>query len=303
MLTTREGRVTVPGGEVWFEVVGSGEAVPLLTLHGGPGVGHDYLEPLATLGADRPVVFYDQLGCGKSDKPDDRSHWNIDRFVREVAAVREALDLDRVHLLGHSWGGWLAIEYMLRSPPGVVSLTLASTSASLPEWARETAGLVASLPQETQEVLRRCEESADFQSAEYEAAMMEFYRRYVCRLEPWPAPLNRSLDNLMGNPVAYSCYVTMQGPSEFTVSGNLKSWDRTNRLSEIGAPTLLTFGRYDEFTQACAETLSSGIRNSELHVFEDSAHMAHLEEPEQYLQVLRGFLERAEAHAVTLPRH
>jgi proline-specific peptidase len=291
---TSEGRIPVPGGEVWFKSAGAGAAIPVLTLHGGPGVGHDYLEPLAALGTDRPVVFYDQLGCGRSDKPDDPSLWRIDRFVREVAAVREALGLDRVHLFGHSWGGWLAIEYMMGKPPGVASLTLASTSASLPQWAGETARLVASLPEGERETIRRCEGAGDFQNPEYEAAMLEFYRRYVCRSEPWPEPMLRSLNNLMGDPVAYSSYVTIQGPTEFTITGNLKDWDRTAHLSEIGVPTLLTFGRYDEFTPACAETLSKGIGKAELHVFEESAHMAHLEEPEEYVRVLRGFLERVE---------
>lgn len=290
---TREGRIPVPGGDVWFKSVGAGAAIPLLTLHGGPGVGHDYLEPLATLGTDRPV-FYDQLGCGRSDKPDDPSLWRIDRFVQEVTAVREALGLDRVHLLGHSWGGWLAIEYMMGKPPGVASLTLASTSASLPQWAGETARLVASLPEGERDTIRRCEGDGDFQNPEYEAAMMEFYRRHVCRSEPWPEPLLRSLNNLMGDPVAHSSYVIIQGPTEFTITGNLKDWDRTAHLSEIGVPTLLTFGRYDEFTPACAETLSHGIRHAELHVFEESAHMAHLGEPEEYACVLRGFWQRVE---------
>ncbi|MDZ4258655.1 MAG: proline iminopeptidase-family hydrolase [Gemmatimonadales bacterium] len=289
-----EGRIPVPGGDVWFKSVGAGVATPLLTLHGGPGVGHDYLEPLAALGTDRPVVFYDQLGCGRSDKPDDPSLWRIDRFVQELAAVREALGLDRVHLLGHSWGGWLAIEYMMGNPSGVASLTLASTSASLPQWAGETACLVASLPEGERETIRRCEEAGDLQNPAYEAAMMEFYQRYVCRSEPWPEPLLRSLNNLMGDPVAHSAYVTMQGPTEFTITGNLKDWDRTAHLGEIGVPTLLTFGRYDEFTPACAETLSKGIRKAELHVFEESSHMAHLEEPEEYARVLRSFLERVE---------
>ncbi len=291
---TSAGRIPVPGGDVWFETVGSGDGIPLLTLHGGPGVGHDYLEPLSVLGTDRRVVFYDQLGCGRSDKPEDPSLWRIDRFVQEVTAVREALGLDRVHLWGHSWGGWLAIEYMMGKPPGVASLTLASTSASLPQWAGETARLVNSLPDGARETIRRCEEGGDFQNPEYEAAMMEFYRRYVCRSEPWPEPLMRSLNNLMGDPVAHSSYVTIQGPTEFTITGNLKDWDRTVHLREIAVPTLLTFGRYDEFTPACAETLSDGIGNAEVHVFEESAHMAHLEEPEEYACVLRGFLARVE---------
>ena len=126
-----EGKINLDGYQIWYRRVGNG-GIPLLTLHGGPGAGHDYLEPLERLATDRSVIFYDQLGCGKSDQPDDRSLWQIERFVAEVNTVRQSLGLEQIHLLGQSWGGWLAIEYMLSHPQGVVSLILASTSASLP---------------------------------------------------------------------------------------------------------------------------------------------------------------------------
>ena len=281
-----EGHIDVPGGQVWYKVVGSGEAVPLLTLHGGPGGGHDYLEPLNALASERPVVFFDQLGCGKSDTPDDVSLWRIDRFVDEVTAVRDALGLDRIHLLGHSWGGWLAIEYMLGAPSGVVSLTLASTSASIPQFVYEAGELISKLPREMAETMRRLEAEGDFENPEFEAGMMEFYKRHLCRLDPWPDPIMRSLETLDGNIV----YETMNGPTEFTVIGNMKDWNRIEKLSEIVAPTMITCGRYDELTPACSRTLRQGIMNSRMHVFERSAHMAHLEETESYLQILSEFL-------------
>jgi len=281
-----EGHIDVPGGQVWYKVVGSGESVPLLTLHGGPGGGHDYLEPLNEIASERPVVFFDQLGCGKSDTPDDVSLWRIDRFVDEVTAVRDALGLDRIHLLGHSWGGWLAIEYMLGAPSGVVSLTLASTSASIPQFVYEAGTLISELPREMAETMRRLEAKGDFENPEFEAGMMEFYKRHLCRLDPWPDPIMRSLENLDGNIV----YETMNGPTEFTVIGNMKDWNRIEKLGEIVAPTLITCGRYDELTPACSRTLRQGIMNSRMHVFERSAHMAHLEETESYLQILSEFL-------------
>jgi len=285
-LREEEGHIDVPGGQVWYKVVGSGESVPLLTLHGGPGGGHDYLEPLNALASERPIVFFDQLGCGKSDTPDDVSLWRIDRFVDEVTAVRDALGLDRIHLLGHSWGGWLAIEYMLGAPSGVVSLTLASTSASIPQFVHEAGTLISELPREMAETMRRLEAKGDFENPEFEAGMMEFYKRHLCRLDPWPDPIMRSLENLDGNIV----YETMNGPTEFTVIGNMKDWNRIEKLSEIVAPTLITCGRYDELTPACSRTLRQGIMNSRMHVFERSAHMAHLEETESYLQILSEFL-------------
>ena len=281
-----EGHIDVPGGQVWYKVVGSGESVPLLTLHGGPGGGHDYLEPLNALASERPIVFFDQLGCGKSDTPDDVSLWRIDRFVDEVTVVRDALGLDRIHLLGHSRGGWLAIEYMLGAPSGVISLTLASTSASIPQFVYEAGKLISELPREMAETMRRLEAEGDFENPEFEAGMMEFYKRHLCRLDPWPDPIMRSLENLDGNIV----YETMNGPTEFTVIGNMKDWNRIEKLSEIVAPTLITCGRYDELTPACSRTLHQGIKNSRMHVFERSAHMAHLEETESYLQILSEFL-------------
>src|SRR5215217_3558120 len=143
-LRDEEGTVEVDGYRVWYRQVGSGE-VPLLLLHGGPGAGHDYLEPLEALSVDRTVVFYDQLGCGRSDKPDDRSLWRMERFVSEVDAVRRALGLERVHLLGQSWGGWLAIEYMLSRPRGILGLVLASNSASISQFVTEAERLKAAL--------------------------------------------------------------------------------------------------------------------------------------------------------------
>lgn len=290
-MDTEEGTIEVDGHRVWFRRVGAG-GTPLLTLHGGPGAGHDYLEPLEALAGERPVVFYDQLGCGRSDRPDDRSLWHIERFVAEVDKVRQALGLQRIHLLGQSWGGWLAIEYMLRRPPGVASLILASTSSSLPQFVAETERLKAALPDEIRRALQRHEAAQDYRHPAYEAAVLEFYKRHLCRLEPWPEALLRSVANLDGNAV----YETMNGPNEFIVTGNLRGWDRSGRLGEIAVPTLITVGRHDELTPACAETLHRGIRGSRLVVFEHSAHLAHLEEPARYRQVVADFLAEVEAN-------
>jgi len=289
-LKREEGSIEVDGYRVWYRRVGGG-GVPLLTLHGGPGAGHDYLESLEALAADREVVFYDQLGCGRSDRPDDPALWRMERFVSEVDAVRRALGLERVHLLGQSWGGWLAIEYMLSRPRGVLGLVLASTSASISQFVSEAERLKAVLPSEVYETLRRYERAGELHHPDYEEAVMEFYRRHLCRLDPWPESLVRTVENLEGNPV----YETMNGPNEFFVIGNLKDWDRTGRLGEIGVPTLVTVGRYDEITPACAETIHRGIPGSEMRIFEQSAHVAHLEETEAYVEAVAGFLARVEA--------
>ena len=153
-MAVAEGYVPVDGHRVWYRRVGDGPGTPLLTLHGGPGASHDYLEPLAALGDDRPVIFYDQLGGGRSDRPGDTSLWRIGRFCQEIDDLRDALGLDRVHLLGQSWGGWLAVEYMLTRPHGIAGLVLASTSASIPQFVAEAGRLKAALPPETYDAMR-----------------------------------------------------------------------------------------------------------------------------------------------------
>ena len=288
-MKTEEGKIDVDGYQIWYRRVGN-NGIPLLTLHGGPGAGHDYLEPLERLTSNRPVIFYDQLGCGKSDQPDDRSLWQIERFVAEVDTVRQTLGLEQVHLLGQSWGGWLAIEYMLSHPQGIVSLVLASTSASIPQFVAEAKRLITELPREIYQTLERYEARGDYHHPDYEAAVLEFYKRHVCRLDPWPDPLLRTAANLNNNVV----YETMNGPSEFIVNGNLKDWDRTDRLGEIRVPTLITVGRYDELTPTCAETIHQGISNSQMVIFEKSSHMAHLEEEDSYLEVVADFMGNIE---------
>jgi proline-specific peptidase len=284
-----EGFVDVPGGRVWYRSAGAGR-VPLLVLHGGPGAGHDYLEPIGRLASERPVVFYDQLGCGRSDRPDDPGLWRIERFVDELARVRKALGLSRIHLFGHSWGGFLAIEYLLGKPPGIAGVVLASTSASMPQYVEAVGRLKAELPGGVRDTMDRHESAGDHRHPEYEAAVMEFYRRHLCRLDPWPDCLMRSLAHLDGNPV----YATMNGPNEFTVLGNLRDWERRDRLGEIAAPTLVTVGRYDEIPLSCARTLHEGIAGSEIAVFERSSHTAMLEETDAYLKTLSEFMTRTE---------
>jgi proline-specific peptidase len=281
------GRLDVPGGRVWYRRLGSGDATPLLMLHGGPGAGSDYIAPLGeALAADRPVVFWDQLGCGRSDAPDDTSLWTLDRFVAEVDAVRGALGLDRIHLFGQSWGGWLAIEYMARGTTGVERLVLASTSASTREFTDAARLLIEALPEPHRTELIEGGERGAYDTPEYEAAMTEFYRRHLCRMDPWPDALQASIANLDGNAV----YAYMNGPTEFDVIGTLRTWDRTGDLGRIDVPTLITVGRHDEIPPSCAETLRAGIPDAQVVVLEHSAHISHLEEPETYLRAMREFL-------------
>jgi proline iminopeptidase len=288
-IDVREGYIPVTGGRVWYQIIGSGDAIPLLVLHGGPGVPHDYLEPLAGLADERPVVFYDQLGCGKSDRPEDVSLWHIERFVEELSLVRQALELEQVNLLGHSWGTMLATDYALSKPAGIASLIMASPALSVPKYNEEASRLVANLPPEVQMTLQRHEAAGTTDAQEYRQAAKEFNQRHLCRLQPRPEPLQRA-----GASTGVPVYRTMWGLNEFRGTGNLKHYDRTGRLQEITLPTLFTCGRYDECTPTGTAWYQSLLPGSEMVVFEQSSHMPHLEEPEQYLRVVRDFLRRVE---------
>ncbi|HUE83617.1 MAG TPA: proline iminopeptidase-family hydrolase [Pyrinomonadaceae bacterium] len=293
-----EGAILFHGHKVWYRVVGSRSApgkLPLLCLHGGPGVAHDYLEPLEMIASSgREVIFYDQLGCGNSDQPNAPSLWTVGLFLDEIGAVREALGLSELHLFGHSWGGMLAMEYALTQPSGLASLILASAPASIPQLTAEMQRLLTELSPDVQETIRRHEEAGTTDNPAYQEAMMVFYSRHLCRVEPFPDCLNRSFEKLMRNPEVYH---TMWGPSEFCATGFLKDWDVAARLNEIPLPTIITSGRHDEITPASVDTVHRGIAESRWEIFEESSHMAHLEEADRYLHVINGFLEEIEARA------
>jgi len=293
-LNIQEGFVPVEDGyRVWYRSVGGGaerEDVPLLCLHGGPGVPHDYIENMAAMASTtRRVIFYDQLGCGYSDLPDDTARWQIPRFVDELATVRRELGLERVHLLGQSWGGMLAIEYALTQPRGLESLVLANTASNIALWIAEANRLREQLPPGVNATLLKHEVVGTTDDPEYQTAMDVFYDRHVIRIKPIPEFVQRGFDKL-SKPV----YYTMNGPSEFHVIGTIKNWNRTDRLSELHVPTLIVSGRYDESTPVINEIMHRGIAGSEWVVFEQSSHLAHVEEEALYMQTVLAFLHTVE---------
>jgi proline iminopeptidase len=235
MESVREGYIEVTGGKVWYREVGCGrKGIPLLILHGGPGASHDYLEPLAELSVERPVVFYDQLGCGNSDRPDDLSLWTVARYVEELENVRQALDLDRVHLLGQSWGSMLAVEYMLtKKPSGVTALIFSGPSLSASRFQADQKAYLSRMPEEFQKAIREAESTGNFESPPYQDAMMAYYKRHVCRLDPWPHCLKRTIEKF-----GHAVYRHMWGPSEFTITGTLWNYEREDRLEDISWPVL-----------------------------------------------------------------
>jgi proline iminopeptidase len=286
----REGYIDVEGGHVYFRVEGNGPGLPLVVLHGGPGVSHEYLLSLGALGDQRPVVFYDQLGCGLSDRPDDGALWSVERFVRELAEVRRALALADIHLLGHSWGTMLAVDYALYERDGIRSVTLANPSLDVKRWAQDADTLIAALPASERDAIDRHRAAGTFDSPEYQRAAFAYSRRHLCRLDPWPEVMLTS-----STPMNRRLYTAMWGPTDFEATGVTRNYDRTGELHRLTMPVLFMTGRYDTATPETTVIYARHTPRAEMVVFEESSHLPHIEEPEAFLRSLRDFLRRSES--------
>jgi proline iminopeptidase len=285
-MSIEEGFIEVTGGKVWYQIhENSSNKTPVIVLHGGPGSSHYAMQGLRVLAEDRTVIFYDQLGCGKSERPTDQSLWNINRFVEELGQIKESLTLSEFHILGHSWGTTLAAAYYLTNPKGVQSIIFSSPCLSAPRWAEDQERNRELLPEDVQATLKTCEKNGTTDSEDYKEATKVFNKHFVFRLDEFPEFLKegRQYQNR-------EVYNIMWGPSEFHVTGNLKDFDCTSQLEAIKVPTLYTCGRYDEATPASTEYFCSLTPNSQFHLFENSAHLPYLEETEEYVNVMREFL-------------
>jgi len=264
---------------------------PLIVLHGGPGMAHDYVRNIAALADEtgRRVIHYDQLGCGHSTHLPDapRDFWTPDLFVDEFHTVRTELGIDRYHLLGQSWGGMLGAEIAVRRPPGLVTLSICNSPASMQLWVEAAEELRAQLPSDTQAALDRHEAAGTVSDPEYLAATMEFYRRHVCRVEPTPSDFVDSERQMEAEPTVYH---TMNGPNEFHVVGTLRNWTVIDRLDRIAVPTLVIAGEFDEATPATWRPYVERIPGARSHVFEGASHCTHLEQPEEFRAVVAAFL-------------
>lgn len=278
------------GFKVWTKTVGGGaslELPPLLVLHGGPGMGHEYLENLSLLASSKQkVIFYDQLGCGKSDCPDDPGRWKIPRFVREVDMVRGALNLDRVIILGQSWGGMLTIEYLLTKPQGVIGAILSNSLSSAILMGKEIMRLKNELPQSILDVLKANEIAGTTDSSEYKKATAAFYSRHIFRMDPLPQEILEALES------TNQVYEVMWGKNEFSITGNLKSWDRTSDLNKITLPIKIISGEFDESTPEVNRVLSEGLENADWTLMPGCSHLPNLENPQPYMALIQDFMDK-----------
>ena len=280
--------VTVDGYTVKTYSFGTGDNV-VLCANGGPGLPCDYLRDSHSClkSEGYRVVAWDQLGTGSSDRPTDPALWTIQRYVEETETVRKALGLGKVHFLGSSWGGWLGIEYTLTYPDSLRTLILENTAGDIPHLVTELNRLRDSLGPETVAMMQRHEAEGTLDHPAYQAAVTILNYRHVCRLDDWPAPVKRSVDDWNVGP-----YGTMQGPNEFLYTGNLANWNRIPDMHAIKIPCLITTGQHDEITPACARRMKEALPDAELHVFPNSSHMPFFLEPQAYYPVLLDFLKR-----------
>jgi L-proline amide hydrolase len=279
-----EGTISGPHGSIYYRIVGDGDAVPLLVIHGGPGMPHDYLRDLDALADERPVIYYDQIGCGRSGRTDDSSLWTLGTFADEIDTVREALGVGRVHLLGQSAGGWIAIEYALRAPSGLVSLHLANTCASIPAFEREVVALKDGLPDGAGAVIDEHESGGTTTHPDYLAAVGLFNRLHVVGTDSVPEYVLAAVEGM--NTAVYAAMIG----SEWKCTGNMAGWDVTDRLGQLDLPVLVTSGRFDEIAPNAVRPMVDAIPGAQWELFERSAHLPMVTETDGFIRVTREFL-------------
>lgn len=290
MTKVKEGYVPFKGFKTFYKIIGTSSSnnKPLLVLHGGPGSTHNYLLGLSALAeSGRQIIFYDQLGCGNSDMPKDDSLWNIKLFIDEIKTVRSELGLNDIHILGHSWGGMLAIEYLLTKPDGIRSTILASSMISMPLYQIEVDKLKNALPQNVGTVMKKHEEAGTTASTEYRDAYAIYKKYHLFRNDVFPQKYSTP-DDKIGN----SVYAKMWGLSEAYGNGTMKNWDRVNQLKEIKLPVLITSGQYDELTPWQAGVTRDQIPSSELCIITNGSHLVHIEQEQNYLDIVSKFLDK-----------
>jgi L-proline amide hydrolase len=281
-------------GSTWYRVVGDlkSSKTPVMILHGGPGAGHNYCEPIAEVLAQtgRAAVLYDQIGCGNSthlpDKP--KEFWTPELFMEELVLLTEHLGIsNKYDIVGQSWGGMLGMQFAITKPKGLNAMVIADSPASMEVWVSEANKLRKELPPEVEATLLKHEAAETTEDPEYVAAVDVFYSRHLCRI-PQPPYVLASFEQLAADPTVYH---TMNGPSEFHVIGSLKHWDIRPQLKEISTPTLLVSGQYDEATPAMVKEIHGLIPGSKWELFAESSHMPHVEEPAKFKRVVAEFLD------------
>lgn len=283
--------ITTPHGRLWVKIYGQDKScTPLLVLHGGPG-GLSMPREICDLADKRPVIFYDQLGCGRSDRRADTGCFTVEHYVKELAELQKTLGLNRFHILAQSWGAMLAVAYALQlQPEGLLSLVLCGPLLSTPLWERDQQQYVKCLPPDSVRIIEDAEQQNRYDGEDYQRVMIDYYRRHLCRLNPWPEDLLEAFAQ-----INMEVYMTMWGPSEFTTTGTLKGADLLPCLPAIKQPVLLVCGEHDEASPATVQIYRDAFPRGEMAVIPNASHCHHLEQPEIFRAIVREFLDRNES--------
>ncbi|WP_432383505.1 proline iminopeptidase-family hydrolase [Duganella sp. P38] len=281
--------VPVAGGKykVWTKKIGSGP-VKVLLLHGGPGFTHEYLEAMESFlpQAGIEMYYYDQLGCGNSDQPDDAALWTLPRYLEELEEVRKGLGLDNFVLYGHSWGGVLGIEYALRHQRHLRGLVISNMTAGMQSLLQHLDTIKRQLPPASLARLLELEAREAYDTPEYQQIMMEdLYPKVICRVTPWPEPVERTFRH-----ANQKIYNQMQGKSEFLMTGNLKDWERWDRLHEIKVKTLTIGAQHDEMNPDDIRKMARLMPNARAAICEHGSHLAMWDAQAVYFGHLLKFL-------------
>lgn len=279
--------ITTKYGNLWYEVYGTSRPrTPILVAHGGPGF-LSMPQTVSELADERPVYFYDQLGCGRSDKALSITTYTPEHYVDELATVIEKLELKEHILMGFSWGTMLIVLYYLKyKPKNLKAIILCAPYLSTPAWDKDQRRNIENMPAKVRDVILKCEQNLDF-GTPYQEAMLEYYKKHLCRLEPWPDFVSTAFDKLN-----MDVYRRLWGESEFTISGLLKDYDLIPNLKEIKIPTLFTCGKYDEADPKTVALFNKAVPNSVMTVIPDASHLHQIEKPELFLDTVRGFLNK-----------
>ncbi len=282
---SRTGFVASPAGELFYEVSGVTQGIPLVVAHGGPGFTSHYLEPLFDLGDVGPVVLYDQAGCGRARRSGGRITCSIEGFVAELEALRNALGVPQMHLLGHSFGGVIVGEYALANPAHVRSVVFACASLDIPRWVADADRLISQMPLMQRMILREGIRTGAANAPEFQAALKHYYRKHVYGFDEKPECIRRSEAEADAQ-----TYNAVWGPHELAVTGIVRQYSLSPRLHGLQCPTLFVCGRFDEATPEAHEFFASCIPGSRCHIFEHSAHHPQICEREEFASVIRNFL-------------
>ncbi len=278
-------RIAVEGGSVVAYVYGEAHAESVLCINGGPGVSSQHMREAFCVLAERGyrIVIHDQLGTGASERPDRPELWTLRRYVAEVEAVLAALGRGKVHLLGHSWGGWLGTEYAVTHPDRLRSCIFSSTCANMPVHLQEVCRLLAAFGAETLEMVDRLEAAGRLHSSLYRAVCTLFYGRHGSR-RAWLA--GERDDHEVNMQVQQALW----GPAEFSACGELATWNRLPDLARVAVPSLVLVGAYDYLTPKSAGLIHAHLPDSRLVLFPDSGHATYLDEPVAYFGTVTRFL-------------